>query len=76
MKFTNEFGDIDEGFYLSMQTTYVTALKLMRKENLLNDFAYRAGKVVSDSSNIGWGFHDYLFDAYSDFYADYLDDTD
>lgn len=74
VKFTNDFGDIDEGFYSSMETTYVAALTLMKKENLLDKFADRAGKVVSDTSGIGWGFHDYLGDVYSDFYADYSDD--
>lgn len=48
----------------------------MKKENLLYKFADRAGKVVSDTSGIGWGFHDYLYDVYSDFYADYSDGTD
>lgn len=76
VKFTNDFGDIDEGFYSSMETTYVAALTLMKKENLLDNFADRAGKVVSDTSGIGWGFHDYLGDVFSDFYADNSDDAD
>ncbi len=76
VKFTNDFGDIDEGFYSSMETTYLASLKLMKKENILDKFADRAGKVVSDTSGIGWGFHDYLGDVYSDFYADYSGDTD
>jgi hypothetical protein len=76
VKFTNDFGDIDENFYSSMETTYVAALTLMRKENLLEKFADRAGKVVSDTSGIGWGFHDYLGDVHSDFYTDYSDDID
>ena len=76
VKFTKDFGDIDEGFYSSMETTYVAALTLMKKENLLDKFADRAGKVVSDTSGIGWGFQDYLGDVYSDFYYDYSDDTD
>jgi len=71
IKFTKDFGDIDERFYSSLETTYVAALTLMRKENLLDKFADRAGKVVSDTSGIGWGFHDYLSDVHSDFYADY-----
>ncbi len=76
VKFTNDFGDIDEGFYSSMETTYVAALTLMRKESLLDKFADRAGKVVSDTSGIGWGFHDYLCDVHSDFYSDYSEDID
>ena len=68
VKFTNEFGDIDDGFYSSLQTTYIAALTFMKKENLLNKFTDRAGKVVSDTIGIGWGFHDDLNYIHSDFY--------
>ena len=76
VKFTNDFGDIDEGFYSSIEKTYIAALTLMKKENLLDKFSDRAGNVVNDSSGIGWGFHDFLGDVHADFYADYSDETD
>jgi hypothetical protein len=76
VNFTNDFGDIDEGFYSSIETTYVAALKIMKKENLLDKFADRAGKVVSDTSGIGWGFHDYLCDIHSEFFPENSDDKD
>jgi hypothetical protein len=75
VKFTIDFGDIDEGFYSSLETTYVSALTLMKKENLLEYFADRACKVITDTNGMGWGFHDYLYDVYSDFYADYSNDN-
>jgi len=75
VKFTNDFGDIDENFYLSLQRTYVQALTLMKKENLLDRFADRASKVVKDTDGIGWGFHDFLANVYFDFYSDLIDDT-
>ncbi len=68
VKFTIDYGDIDERFYLSLESTYLSALTLMNKEKLLARFADRAGKVVDDTSNIGWGFHDYLGQVFSDFY--------
>jgi len=74
IKFTNDFGDLDEGFYSSMETTYVAALTLMKKESLLDKFADRAGKVVSDTSDIGWGLHYYLGDVFASFYPDNFDD--
>ena len=74
VKFTNDYGDIDEGFYSSLETTYLAALTLMKKENILDKFAYRAAKVVSDTSGIGWGFPDSLAEIHSDFYSDYRDD--
>ena len=76
VKFTNDFGDIDENFYSSLEKTYVQALTLMKKENLLDKFVDRASKVIKDTDGIGWGFHDYLADVYFDFYADFIDDSD
>lgn len=69
VKFSNEFGDIDEKFYLSLANTYNAALKFIQKENLLESFADRAGCIVSDSSHFGWGFHDDLRDIYDEFYV-------
>ena len=68
--FTNQFGDIDESFYSSLETTYLASLTLMQKENLLEKFKYRTKSVVIDTNGIGWGFHDYLKDTYEDFYED------
>lgn len=68
VKFTNEYGDIDENFYSSLEKTYVQALTLMKKEDLLNNFTDRVKDIVDDTENIGWGFHDYLSEVYADFY--------
>lgn len=76
VKFTNDFGDIDENFYQSLERTFVRALTLARKENCLDKFEDRASKVVSDTNNIGWGFHDYLADVYFDFYPGSFNEID
>lgn len=68
VEFTNDFGDISESFYSSLESTFEQALKLMQKANLLDKFADRAEKVVADTINIGWGFHDSLSDSYEQFY--------
>ena len=70
VEFTNEYGDIDEAFYSSLEKTYLQALTLMKKENLLGKFVERATKVVRDTRNIGWGFHDELKGIHYDFYSD------
>jgi len=62
------FCDIDVGFYSSLEKTYLAALTLMVKENLLDNFEDRAGKLVTETSDIGWGFHENLHDIYSDFF--------
>ena len=67
VKFTNEFGDVDESFYLSLEKTYAQALTLMKRENLLDKFADRSSKVIKDTKGIGWGFHDFLTQVYFDF---------
>lgn len=80
VKFTNDLGDINETFYKSLATTFVDSLTLMRKENILDKFEDRVGKVVDDTSGIGWGFHDFLVQVWVDFYPteddeDYEDDN-
>ncbi len=67
VKFTLDFGDIDEKFYDSVTSVYSKTLDLMKKENLLNEFSYRAKKIVLDTEGIGWGFHDELTEIHSKF---------
>lgn len=68
VEFTNEYGEIDENFYTSLENTYSNALNLIEKNGLLAKFENRANKIVSDTENIGWGFHDYLGDEYCQYY--------
>ena len=74
VKFTNDFGDIDENFYVSVEKMYYQALTLMHKGDFLEKFQIRSLKIVDDSNGIGWGFHDYLVQVYFDFYP--YDDDD
>ena len=68
VEFTNEYGDIDEYFYTSVENTYSSALDLIDKNGLLDKFKKRAYKIVTDTDGIGWGFHDYLGDLYYQHY--------
>ena len=68
--FTNDFGDIDEPFYTSMENTYAKALELLSKESSLEKLNKQAKKIVDDSSETGWGFGDYLADVYYSHYSD------
>ena len=68
IRYTNDFGDIEESFYTSLENTYHAALTLMKKEKLLPKFADRAAKAVHDTSGIGWGFHDTLGEYFLEFY--------
>lgn len=68
VRFTNEYGDIDEAFYAGLENMYAKALALMRQEKLLTQFAARTAQVVRDTSGTGWGFHEYLAEAREKFY--------
>lgn len=69
VEFTNDFGDIDERFYASIENMYESTLELIQKEGALNVFAKRAEKVVDDTAGIGWGFHDSLAATYWEYYS-------
>lgn len=68
--FTDEYGDIDENFYSSVENTYFKALELMKKKSILGKFKNRSEKIVTDTSGIGWGFHDNLGEIFDEFYDD------
>jgi len=73
VEFTNDYGDIDENYYLSLERMFIQALSLMTKENLLEKFAERTKKVMIDANNIGWGFGDFMAETYCQFYPDDLE---
>lgn len=67
VKFTHSFGDIDEPFYMSIESMFERALKNIKKHHLESMFVNRAEKVIRDTHGIGWGFADnieYLYSKY------------
>lgn len=64
---TNNYGDIDENFYSSLESVYADAVALLRwlgNLELIEQFRPRLRGIVRDTSGIGWGFHDELSDIY------------
>jgi hypothetical protein len=60
---TNNYGDIDENFYSSLESAYGDAVALLRRvgnPELIEQFRPRLRRIVQDTSGIGWGFHDEL----------------
>jgi hypothetical protein len=68
VQFTNDFGDIDERFYNSMESMFGKVLELMHKERILEQFKNRASKIVKDACDTGWGFYDTLSHFYFQYY--------
>lgn len=70
VSFTNDFGDMNESFYSSLESMFMRAMKLMQKEGILNKFTDRAEAIVEDTRNVGWGFHDYLANVFYIYFPD------
>lgn len=73
VEFANEYGDIDERLYNSMASVYVNACQFILNNNLKERFQPRALAIVTDTSDLGWGFHEYFRDSYDDFFNDFDD---
>lgn len=68
VEFTNDFGDMNEPFYNSLESTFASALKLMYKERLLHQFEQRCSQVLENTQDIGWGLHDGLGEIFYQYY--------
>ena len=70
VQFTNAYGDINESFYASMESMYESALKLINTGGLTDQYQARCRKIVTDTSAIGWGFHDELGMMYEEVFGE------
>jgi hypothetical protein len=65
---TNSYGDISAPFYDSLLAAYRNVAQLVagiKDPDLIEPFQPRFRKIISDTRNIGWGFHDGLIDIYT-----------
>lgn len=67
--FTDEFGDMYESYYESLENTFEAALKLMVAENSVEFFDDRCRKIVSRAFQ-GWGFADMLDQHYDTYISE------
>lgn len=67
---TNNYGDIHESFYNSLESVYAEAIKVIKSGDpeLVEHFRPRMGRIVTNTSSIGWGFHDELSALYEEEY--------
>lgn len=66
---TNSYGDIGEAFYSSLLSVYHSAAQLVDQisdRDRIDQFQHRFQEIISDTPNIGWGFHDRLVEIYND----------
>jgi len=64
VRFTCEYGDIDERFYNSMESALEELADLLRGpgREVYPRFPDRLAKVEEKTNGIGWGFHDFICD--------------
>ena len=65
-QFTLDYGDIDEGYYESVEESFQTAVDhlLSMKKTQIDKFKKRLKNVVDSTKDIGWGYHDTLTDIF------------
>ena len=79
VEFTDEYGDISESFYNSIESMYQSVVNYINKHKnpeIFNILRNRLKAVVDDTSEIGWGFHDELGSIYSEIKWLDLEDID
>ena len=64
VRYTDCYGDINEQFYISMETMFDKALNTITVNKLEKKFIERCKKIVSETQHMGWGFHDELYETY------------
>ena len=68
VEFTNDFGDISESFYTSVENTFDKSLSYFSKENVLKKYKDKAEQILKEADGIGWGFSDTIGDIYFNYY--------
>lgn len=64
-QFTNKYGDIDGPFYSGLCSVYgqfIDQLNSKGTEDLYLKFIERIDNLIESSSNIGWGYGDFIFE--------------
>lgn len=68
VEFTNDFGDINESFYNSLAGVFRQAGSLYLKMEKSKTIQDRARKIMNDTTDIGWGFHEDVSDMYYNYF--------
>ncbi|MEM1135419.1 MAG: DUF6155 family protein [Bacteroidota bacterium] len=68
LDFTMAYGDIDEAFYSSLESSFEEAMKLIAKEKLQDDYEKQCKAFIKVSYNFGWGVYDNLTYLYQEYF--------
>ena len=72
-RFTVDYGDINEDFYLALVRMYDKAIDTLFSlhEDTIQVYQHRFKEIMESSSGIGWGYHDDLCDLYYEAFSDF-----
>ena len=78
VRFTLEFGDIDEPFYNSVESVFSDGLKALNRcsPDVANKLLPRFENAVQSTDSMGWGFHDGLRDALESYFPETWQERD
>lgn len=65
--FTNAYGDIDEPFYNSLESSFEEACKLIQHERLVDEYTITCHQLIDQTHDFGWGLYEglkYSYDRY------------
>eukprot|EP01024_Parvocaulis_polyphysoides_P063700 TRINITY_DN73757_c0_g1_i1.p1 TRINITY_DN73757_c0_g1~~TRINITY_DN73757_c0_g1_i1.p1 ORF type:complete len:237 (-),score=19.24 TRINITY_DN73757_c0_g1_i1:127-813(-) len=65
--FTSEYGDINEPFYNSLESSFEEACKLIKQEKLEKEYRGECRRLMNETYHFGWGLYDgmkYSYDTY------------
>ena len=76
INFTNDFGELDSGFYIGLCKFYIESLTIFSQERQLENIKDRAHKVMANTINMTWGLHENLTETFNDFFPDYFEEDE
>ena len=70
IEFTNNYGDIDEPFYNSLESSFKEACKLIKAEKLEKEYRGECRRLMNETYPIGWGLYEGLKYSYDSFFVE------
>lgn len=70
LKYTNAYGDIDEPFYNSLESSFAQACEIIAEERLIPYFKVYCEELIESANGFGWGVHGTMGDIYHEYIAD------
>lgn len=70
VQFTNNYGDINEEFYIAFEDLFERAAELAVISELGEQYRQQSQAIVDSTSGIGWGFHDELSSIFEKYFTE------